>query len=318
MAVSKLTCPECSTVLRPAKPVAAGKKVKCPRCETIFAAGGDADLDIVEVLDDDPPARKSPAKARAGKPAKPARPVKKAPKKPDEEEEGTYKFIGDNPDEEKPDIDYAPDMSIKDLRGPATVILVKPSTKLILVGFLGVLGWMALLILLLIPAVFPVRYDDDKNKMPTPGMTQKKDEKAQAPDKPGLYRIVGVNIGGLADLEQQWWPFAVAVLVIIVGGVYSSLVVIGAIRIQNLESRGWGMAASILAMLPIHVFGLAVVTTMVLTAVLCQLSDEESFINLYSGVGAGALYLGSLAVGVWNLMTLFNEDVIAGFEYVAE
>jgi DNA-directed RNA polymerase subunit M/transcription elongation factor TFIIS len=38
MALSKLLCPECSKVLRPARPVELGQKVRCPSCEAIFIA----------------------------------------------------------------------------------------------------------------------------------------------------------------------------------------------------------------------------------------------------------------------------------------
>lgn len=36
-----LTCPHCSSVLRPASPVPAGKKVRCPKCAESFTAGGE-------------------------------------------------------------------------------------------------------------------------------------------------------------------------------------------------------------------------------------------------------------------------------------
>src|SRR5690348_14764281 len=105
MAVSRLTCPECGRVLRPAKPVAAGKKVRCPECDTVFVAGEDEE--------DDRPRR--PAARKGAKPA--AAGKKSAPKKQEEEE--VYGYIKD-PDEEdedrKPKIDYAPDESIRDLR----------------------------------------------------------------------------------------------------------------------------------------------------------------------------------------------------------
>jgi predicted Zn finger-like uncharacterized protein len=38
--LSELTCPHCSSVLRPAAPVPAGKKVRCPKCKETFTAGG--------------------------------------------------------------------------------------------------------------------------------------------------------------------------------------------------------------------------------------------------------------------------------------
>src|SRR5262245_61347192 len=58
MAVSKLICPECEAVLRPAKPLEAGKRVKCPKCRTTFTAQGD---------DEDEPEPPRPAKKAAPK-----------------------------------------------------------------------------------------------------------------------------------------------------------------------------------------------------------------------------------------------------------
>src|SRR2546430_2009719 len=34
------TCPKCTTTLKRAEPLAAGKKIRCPRCETVFAPDG--------------------------------------------------------------------------------------------------------------------------------------------------------------------------------------------------------------------------------------------------------------------------------------
>ena len=45
MTVSKLTCPECGKVLKPAKPLAAGKKVKCRACQKPFVAEPEAEAE---------------------------------------------------------------------------------------------------------------------------------------------------------------------------------------------------------------------------------------------------------------------------------
>ena len=71
----------------------------------------------------------------APKPKKPAD-KKAAPKKPvkektdDDEEGGTYAYMKEEQvaDEDKPAIEYAPDMSIKDLRGPAASRWSAPPT----------------------------------------------------------------------------------------------------------------------------------------------------------------------------------------------
>ena len=74
-----------------------------------------------------------------------ASPKKPAKEKTDEEEEGgTYGYMKEEEvaEEDKPAIEYAPDMSTKDLRGPAASALVSPSNWLIVVGGLASsAGW---------------------------------------------------------------------------------------------------------------------------------------------------------------------------------
>jgi hypothetical protein len=97
--------------------------------------------------------------------------------------------------------------------------------------------------------------------------------------------------------------------------IYSATLTVGAIKMQNLESRGWGFAGSILAMLPLNVGALQFVSAMLLRVLLELLFDEASVVTTVLLVWMTIIWLLSLAVGVWNLITLNNEDVIAGFEY---
>jgi hypothetical protein len=347
MAVSKLTCPECSTVLRPAKPVPVGKKVKCPRCETVFAAAEEEteiieDAEEVEEEEERParrPARKGPARAKAPARAKPkaAReaPAPSAPKA--DEDEGTYSFFKDGSEEEdedtKPKIDYAPDMTIKDLRGPAVAILMPPSNKLTLVGFAGVLGWLAFFILILIPAVFPVSDDTPYDVMQLSpiwsgggggGMGMMgggggggESEKSKIEDeKPGMYDIVGFDLAVICD--EQWYIFSLWLIPIIVCICYTGVVTMGAIKMQNLESWGWGLASCIMAMVPITTAGLMLVTFMVINVAMSQIFDDYSFIYLVATIAIALEWLGSVAIAIWAMKTLFNEEVQAGFEYVGE
>src|SRR4051794_26347761 len=99
MSLTKLVCPECNKVLRPAKPVAPGKKVRCPKCDSVFIAGDEDDEDVDE--EEDRPRKKKPAPA-----AKAAAPPKKAAAG-DEEEDGAYGVVRDKDDEGKPKISYA-------------------------------------------------------------------------------------------------------------------------------------------------------------------------------------------------------------------
>src|SRR5262249_45161874 len=80
----------------------------------------------------------------------------------DDEEEGAYGVIREGDDEDKPKIEYAPDQSIKDLRGPAVQLLTPPTNLLIRSGFIGVIGCIVLLLLLGIPALLPVKEHDGR------------------------------------------------------------------------------------------------------------------------------------------------------------
>src|SRR5262245_47854314 len=128
MSLTKLVCPECSKVLKPARPVAPGKKVRCPKCDAVFVAGEEEDGEAGIALADDeeakPKKKPAPAKAKAAKDKPDAKAKKPAAS---EEEEGAYVLSKDGDDDEKPDIEYAPNQSIKDLRGPAVAMLTSPT-----------------------------------------------------------------------------------------------------------------------------------------------------------------------------------------------
>src|SRR5262249_11255296 len=113
MAVSRIRCPECDTVLKPAKPLPVGKKVKCPKCGTNFTVVEEAPA--AGAAPQKAEARPKPAPARK-KPA-PARPTPKRRDLDDDDEEGggTYAVVRDpdlDPEDEdeepnKPKINYA-------------------------------------------------------------------------------------------------------------------------------------------------------------------------------------------------------------------
>ena len=142
MAVIKITCPECQSVLRPAKPVPAGKTVKCPECGNRFTVSED-ELEA--------PAQK-PKKANTDTAAAGDKPQKPAGKKPvaaddlpiplqkdDDEEGGTYGF--EDPPIETED---KPDIGARTCRSRTCVVrrtpaLVRPTNMMILVGGLGFL-----------------------------------------------------------------------------------------------------------------------------------------------------------------------------------
>src|SRR5438067_2274842 len=133
MALTQVACPACGAVLKPAKPIEVGKKIKCPKCAAIFEAKGD---------------KASPANKAVGKgkstgiqKGKSAAPAPEESTKTVVEQIGTYAFAAgeappvvdeeeeeeDEDDEKGPQINYAPDLSVKDPRGPAQAKLIRPS-----------------------------------------------------------------------------------------------------------------------------------------------------------------------------------------------
>ncbi len=247
----------------------------------------------------------------------------------DEEGGGTYRFEDPGATEEKPEVEYAPDMSVKDLRGPAHEALVQPSNMLILVGGLGFLGWVLLLVLILIPTLTPIESDDgDKSKPPKSvvglehGLAAIQDEKDPPPEmqndpsRKSMFEIFGVNIGGFGVLA--WYLFILVLLPIFIGMAYCGLVTYGAVRIQNLEGYGWGIASCIMVMLPVVSFGFMTSTGLLVKFLLGMVSDDVRWVYT---VVVGAMVVETLAcigVGVWCLITLLSEKVVKGFEYKPE
>ncbi len=98
--------------------------------------------------------------------------------------------------------------------------------------------------------------------------------------------------------------------------IYSAVVIMGAVKVQNLESRGFGIASCIMLLVaPLNLGGLVVVVVVALGFLLRMFLDEP---NIYLMVLAVILCLLEVAVGVWGLMVFNNQKVIDGFEYVPE
>ena len=342
MMVSRLKCPDCNAVLKTATPMPVGKKVKCPKCGTTFAAAADDD--------------EAPTKAPPKKKPEPARPAPAKPAKPaadDDEDSITTYGVARDPDEEmeeaapgkpaqpkkkKPEISQIPDESIKDLRGPAQAAVVGPTNTLLISGLLGFIGWLALLILLLIPECFPLETDDagDKAK-PKQALriprglgaasnanagapeTDKDKEKAKKDETSGrsfLY-VMGFDLADLAGYDI--FTFLIYISPILLCLVYSAFVAYGAVKVQNLESRTWGMVSSIMSMLPANIGGLIVVIAIVMERIMEMIFYDDPSTITQAQIGMAVLLcLGEIGAGVWCLLTVFREDVIEGFEYVPE
>jgi hypothetical protein len=360
MLVSKLSCPKCKTVLRPAKPLPAGKKVKCPKCSNDFTAE-EGNADKASVMD---VALEAAATLPPKKPDKPP-PKKIGPKKPGAEEEedsgGVYGIAAadrpktaedladedDDDDDDDGKVDFIPDYAMKDLRGPAQAAVVRPSNYLLACGVVGFFGWVILLIMMLLPVIFPVLDDEDD--------TNKKD----APAKPtliipdGLSTLAGGNPRGggpgggarpvpqptkaapkpekkkatiylvytydLSTLSQYpWYLFIVMLSPIFFGIVYSCVQTYGAVKMQSLESRVWGIVASCMCLFPYSTWGLVTVFSMVITLAVGFLADEKETALIFL-IGFFVLEtLVCVAIGAVGLMTLMRQDVIDGYEYVPD
>jgi hypothetical protein len=353
--VAKLTCPECGKVLRPARPIAVGKKVRCPKCEHVFAATAE-DEPEEEAPEETP--KKGKKKKEGDGAAKKEAPAaaQPAPAKPagsDDDEGGTYGYIKEEeeePEEEvkgkgkgkgkatgkskKPVISYVPDVKVKDLRGPATAKVMTPSSYLMLAGLGGFIGWLGFLLLLVLPAVFPLSEStmaqrpsakigpglsnsmsalrQAANLPPAPGSGDKKVEE----EGPSFFDVWGCDFSALA--EQPWYLFFPALMPILVGAIYSGICTMGAVKMQNIESRPWGIASSIMAMLPFNVGGIQIVLGVLVQYIMSQADMDAWTTNTFMAGIMTVAWLISLGSGVYALITLMDEDVVAGFEYVPD
>lgn len=254
-----------------------------------------------------------------------AKPSKK-PSDDDDDDGGTYTFAGGQEKQEGPEVAYVPDVGIKDLRGPAAALVTPPSNKLIMAGGAGFLGWMGLLILLTFPVVFKIDDKDDKaaaEKMPevlevTSGLAyvaMEKDPPQEGTFKPvdkkdqdnSIYKMGSFDI--LSYMMSALWVIIV-VMVCGFGMIYCGIVAMGGVKLQNMESRGWGMAAAIMLMIPITTGGLNLLTIIVMWFIL----EMTYIIILLILIEWGT----NVALGIYTLVILNKEEVIDGFNYVPD
>jgi predicted Zn finger-like uncharacterized protein len=341
MSLTRLTCPECETVMRPKVPVSPGKKVKCPKCQHIFIARGDVDeVDEVEDVEEveEAPVKKK-AKARpAEKEAKPEpkkeeeeiygylkeeeppRPVKPKKKRrrdeDDDEEDEDDEDDEEEEDDGKPKINYGLDESIRDLRGPAIEKLRDPATWLTFSGLLGAVGWLVFIVILIIPFAFPI-IEEEKKEDPMMPPTK---EKEKGPPKPKYNPLLIWQTLDFGEVVSQppviFWLCIAGFFAL---GLYSGLIAFGGIKFLNLESRQWGIAAGIMALLPVSPAGLVFTLAMAFQWILRQVDMDQDGTDIYVTGGLGALlYLASVGLGAWTLKVANDEVVKAGYEYVPE
>jgi hypothetical protein len=292
---ARLTCPKCAKVAQTAKPVPVGTRVQCPYCRHAFTVAAEV-------------ARTA---AVAGKPAA-----------GDEEEGGTYGYIADN-EAGAPEISYAPDTSIRDLRGPATQILMRPSHYLLAASVAGAVGWLTVLVMVLVPAIFPLDDGSSKPKGPligAPGSRAYESAMSERSKKgsklPPFLIIFGMNLGLTPKTPVS--GFVAALLPLVLGACYSGVCTLGAVRMQNLQSRKWGMAGAIMAILPFNASGVMLVVALVIQFTLKSIELDGGFIDFVLMVFMAGVWLASVAAGAFAVYTLNRPEVVAGFEFVPE
>jgi hypothetical protein len=334
MAATRLICPECNATLRPSQPVPDGKRVKCPKCGAGFASPGVLPEQVFEVVDEEktvapqsrprPPARKDkPAARAAGKP--PAAKPKAAPSPPadDDEEGGLYSFKDnlEEMDAEKPEIDYTPDTSIKDLRGPAQGHIVRPSNFMLALAAINVILSIFTIVFNAWPFLFAdhvvnhIDYFYEKyDKSPDPKL------KARGKNLPQNREALTED--EKHDLEEyENWDIKKRIFLMVgylLVAIYCGVVATGAVKMQNMESRGWSLTSAIMTIIPIAAGGILYLLYLLIPMFTLIAIDSEDvrYYVAYGVMGVAALLVS--AVGGWALRVLLLPEVIDGFNYVAE
>jgi hypothetical protein len=285
MPVYKITCPECQTTLKSPNPIAPGKRVKCPKCGTGFTAPADT-------AEDEP----APAPAPKKKPAAPRQKsaITASKGKPpaagrDDDDDPVYGVIKepeepedevdpDSPDA-KPDLTFALDTSVKDPRGPAAARLVRPTNWLIGFGAFRVIASLVIVVWAIFPFIFSDTVLSDDQWNEAVLQTNYKSDKLI--EKKPRASLSGPEWDRVTMLESVWIWIRVWVAVGFgLNMIVGGLICYGGVRAQMLESWGWGMASAIICLL------------------------DGNFL--------------ALLIGIWNIMTLNDKKVKAGFEYVPD
>jgi hypothetical protein len=319
MAVAKLTCPKCKAVLRPARPVEEGKKVKCPKCTTVFAARAEEEEAIAaKPAAKGAPAAKKPssaAPAKKGAPAAKKSPPKKVeepekPKKyvdPDDDGPAVYSFVHDPKDDVDEDdddeddetkIDFNPDLSVKDPRGPAQAAVIKPSNFLMAVSVLTLVANVTAIGFAVWPMIFadsrlePKDVLKDPQKKGAPLMKEEKDLNSKEKDE--FYAIDDL------DLIDRWIRVGMGTFCVL----YSGFMCIGCVKMQQLESYRWAWTAVIMALIPVG--GIWAIEYFMYDRY--YMLDEWASTVLWNVFPAA-----NIAAGIVCMVTLRDPKVQAGF-----
>lgn len=252
MPLTKLTCPKCSAILRPSKPVPEGKTIKCPKCSKSFVAGDD----LSEAVQAKPGAKKPAVSPAAPKPdddedgpgvysfredPAPAPVVRKKPRDDDDDDDDEDDEEDDEAakaEEEKKKM-YMLDESVKDPRGPAQEAVIKPSNILMLTAIILIGLQIFSLFIWAFPFIFQEHVLEPKDVLKTDKEGKPIKLKPGEPDKAwkDLTDAEKKKMEDAIDAETErrllWMIPNVA------GIIWCAVTVLAAYKMQNMESYPW-------------------------------------------------------------------------------
>lgn len=331
----QIQCPGCKTKLQLPDEIKPGSRVQCPTCKKVLA------LPSTQAGVPGKPAAAKPEPAQAPPPSQPIDEdedaglygVRKDPDLDDEEEDevptkGKSKGASKAKKKKRPDINFAPDMSIKDLRGPAMILVVPPSNYMMMQCGLVIVTTLASIAMSVWPFIFMDRVLPQAVALKPfyQGKTDKKDLARFKRIEEGWVTWPALKKGAKEDdsgfrgdpmNEEEYeaakeelakhLPFAVAWLTLsflILG--YTLTVAFAAVKMQSLESYAWSVTGAIIAMLPFGAIGL-------LAYFFKPTMDFNDLPIILFVLAVEAVF--TFLVGLMAIAVLLKNDVKLGFAY---
>jgi hypothetical protein len=235
-----------------------GKKIKCPKCNLVFSVPADEEEPTSAVK----PAGKDAGSGRAAPPAKKKTShdddgggVYAVIRDPEEEKknEDDDDYEDEDEDKEKPDLTFALDLSVKDPRGPAQAKVIAPSNALIAWGAIVVIANLIAFCWAVFPFIFSNEWVEIAVEI---GITAKEGQALPVIDRKSLSKdkLALVEAAEYAFMVTHIiWGIVCAFWMILAG-----LIVFGGVKMQMLESYGWAMTSSIMAIVIGGLFGILI------------------------------------------------------------
>jgi hypothetical protein len=256
-------CPECGAQLRPANPVPAGKKLRCPKCQHIFAPAGTAK-----------------AAAKAAPAVQPMAPAEETYGLSQHEE-------AHNPEAARNAFDPIKDRFKLSARGPALILVVKPSTALLATGCLICAMAIAGSMYAVWPMIFKIEDTKPPDKMAKFRPPEKTDRhfKDMTPD----------------EYTEHWWILAGSVFQFGWGAVVCA----GASKMHALETYPLALIGSVMSFVgPFVPLGISALIYAL------EPKNDSNWLILPAVLMLG----GTVPISFWCVSTLRNKKVLAGFQ----